>query len=1059
MKKILFYVLSLSFLISTTPAFAENLTIPTGGSPERIDIREVKGKILNDKDLFGIRMSEPVFKDRVYNQGDIVNIVIPMSNKTSVDYSDISISAFLMTSKDGSPSQEYGYQKNIAEVFLPKNSSKEIKIKFKMPDSASANIDTARIEFIAILKTGEVLGSTGRNIKLGAFLDSAVVNYAFLKVMDTEYTLQQGPTVAKNTAPKIIFELQNNSSANLDLIPKLKVYDMAPSRPEVGNKEYDMFTIKAGEKKELILDLKDFSKAGVYDGQLYFLDSNGKERAPFISSRWIVEGAMATIPNVNINQSKFKQGEMAVVNVEYTGSPVNIETGLSEDIGTSTIKMTLTNEKNEVIASSQKDIDLNTLSSIVNFELPVSFDADSVSVEVVITKGNAELAKYNTVLTDTAPKMGMGFIQYLILGLIVVFAIGAIYLRRKKSVLIPIAIFMLVLGFSTSEVHAARITPDFAKVPICSGGQCTNPGQFNLSTSLAKSVFLPGENMGNDIYSQGMAQVCHNSTLWTHVDYGIYKEDGTLVSSVSAFNSAAGSGDHRQNSYYKFASFTPTSANRTSTKVFAPMEPGKYILRTNSNAFYHSNVTRFGGIKGNQAGPPLNVTYGSFFKCTTAYEGESGFGKRGSPTLVLDENPTSIFYSGIIRSKNNMYRCYGPGKPVSSPMVNYFEFTVGPSDVSKEGDPALVASADELAEYSARVKWDYTDTKPQKKYKIEVSKYDTFPSNPFNLDGTMVIEEDVVASVNRSTFIARIYSAISMLKNLASTGSADAVRSTVSKNRTVSGLSPNTYYNLRVSVYNGEVWTVGKSSFTTAKPLGCDLLSDPSCDPTVIGDNDFACIAKPNPVTQGDNVILEVIKSSAASSGVLSYQWMENNSPILGATDPTYTRKYDTIGNYNLSVSIKTSSSTITENCHVSVQTSCGVKPGQKCNRITGRVQTPNKCDTTTSNWSWVDTTEVCGGPLINTFKFNPNNTNIGGKCKLYLEAENVKSCYLKNKTGQISLTEQVASSDNKISIAGNLEVSVGRHSLWCKGIYDDSIDVEYDKKRECFSSSEFTED
>jgi hypothetical protein len=597
MKKIIASFFTFLLFTLLTPVFAQTgnaPVIPEYIPPAHIDLTEVQ-KIINEDDLFGIRASKPSFEDKVYNQGDAVNITLPLKNATNIDYSDITISAYVSVHSKNGSLQNYGYQNNLVQAFISAKTNKDVTFQFKMPNSISfTEGDVTRLGVIVLTKAGQDLGASSNNIRLGNFTESVNITSAYIGANNKKYSLQEGPTIAKDKFPQLILKIQNKSLEDITLIPSLKVYDLQPSKPVVGENQYDSFVVKAGKTKDLTLDLLTFSKAGVYDGQLYFKDLDGNGRSPIISSRWIVAGDMATISVVNIDRDSFKKGNTAIVNVSYTGSPVNIDTGSSTDVGVGIIKMTLFNEKNEVIAEGQNDVSFNTLGSSTVFKLPVTKDATTVSVKVIAMKDGKELANYSTLLTDITKRKSDGYNtimnNYILWGVLILLLVAIIIFAFTKRKRIPIALIVLVvlLGVFGHRADIVNARVSWGQ-PRCSGTTCVGDNNaFYLNTNLEVSNFITGEEMGYTISSRVTALVCANSSSMTTVYYTIYDAAGNQYgNSVSAYNVTGGYASEA-NLWRDFPSFYPRSATPNSTSVTAPTKPGKYTLMTNTQTTFAS---------------------------------------------------------------------------------------------------------------------------------------------------------------------------------------------------------------------------------------------------------------------------------------------------------------------------------------------------------------------------------------------------------------------------------------------------------------------------------------
>ncbi|MEI6042564.1 MAG: tetratricopeptide repeat protein [bacterium] len=240
--------------------------------------------------------------------------------------------------------------------------------------------------------------------------------------------------------------------------------------------------------------------------------------------------------------------------------------------------------------------------------------------------------------------------------------------------------------------------------------------------------------------------------------------------------------------------------------------------------------------------------------------------------------------------------------------------------------------------------------------------------------------------------------------------------------------------------------------------------------PVVTTGGSLALSCKADAVAVSTDVTYEATPYNASST--VSYKWYKDGTLLSGNNSPLLTTYgYDTSG-IHTSVSVSAVDSAYPE---VIAQASCSVKVGCTDSRpkdtCTEGTQTNYSC---VGN-SWIPTKTIVGTcsseftnlgsdlkviPAISivTFKFRSNIVPVGGKCPLYLDAQNVKSCSLINKSGQVSVpVTSLPVVDNNIKLDGQVSISVGTHTLKCVGLGDKAIEIPVGVKT-CYSSPNYGE-
>lgn len=244
------------------------------------------------------------------------------------------------------------------------------------------------------------------------------------------------------------------------------------------------------------------------------------------------------------------------------------------------------------------------------------------------------------------------------------------------------------------------------------------------------------------------------------------------------------------------------------------------------------------------------------------------------------------------------------------------------------------------------------------------------------------------------------------------------------KIRATDGCGGQSSWVTKTIVVNDSVVSVDLGNLIVTSTSGCDNI-------TLNWNNNGATYYE---IYRKNGALMELIGSSVSGTSYTDTK-LANGSPyvyqirsVLGTKDK-----------YGSEVTVLT-----TKDCPCSEYSSCvdGFSVNYKC-----------------PGYTVEKTTTACGITSPVTFQFKPNTTNVGGACKLFLEATNVSSCYLKNKSGQISVPlSKLPVVDNKISIKGEVSASVGTHTLWCSGVDTSAPEMSYGTKT-CYANPSFGEE
>lgn len=237
-----------------------------------------------------------------------------------------------------------------------------------------------------------------------------------------------------------------------------------------------------------------------------------------------------------------------------------------------------------------------------------------------------------------------------------------------------------------------------------------------------------------------------------------------------------------------------------------------------------------------------------------------------------------------------------------------------------------------------------------------------------------------------------------------------------------------------------------------------------ACDGTNGGTSQTYNLRKPIAITSCSNNDATGINKDTTYSvntinsiGSISYNWSFAGAGTNGGSSFT-TTGYDTYGIHTGPTVVVTDSGD-----GKTAQSTCLAQVGCRGSRL------PNTCNNGVvrksscvgTEWIYSTTTSatdlscptdgskntgsgsaVLSAPIkIVSFKFNPNTVESGKKCPLYIEAQNVTFCYVRNKYGQVSIQpDALTIIDNKIKISGTEFALVGTHKLLCLGLGADVL-------------------
>lgn len=448
-----------------------------------------------------------------YSRGETIQVEFRIDNSSNLRQSDVHITTSLV-SKVNDKNVELNIVKHQEGLYLEASSQRTILIEHVV----DAQIQ-GPTEFVvsAFLKDGSLVGQKRNPISIINTNPKEIVTFdeGYILVDEEQFPLQAGPTVSKDAVVKIGFKT-DSVSKNTFVKPEIKLFE----RTRFNNTAIKTLTLpdtmfSSGEEYSFTLPT-DLTPQ-VYEGVLSFESSD--LIIPPLYFRYIVEGPIGTIINVNTDKLSVKKDETVSVRIEYAGTPVPIEniseeavttpeiddfaykfpedidvaslsteefiqllnklrTEQSEDIvdeeskKEALIKTSLMNEKGEIIGTATTAINLNE-SGNISLDIVSTKNAKKFSVvtEMLLEDGTI-LSTYKTYFPSEkelkdAYKTSWDQSSWIVWGLstllLVIVLIGVILIRKKLHkyalmLTIPLLITLGSFAYMFSDLEASLTT-------------------------------------------------------------------------------------------------------------------------------------------------------------------------------------------------------------------------------------------------------------------------------------------------------------------------------------------------------------------------------------------------------------------------------------------------------------------------------------------------------------------------------------------------------------------------------------------------------------------------
>ncbi len=446
-----------------------------------------------------------------YEVGDKISGNFDLHNLSVTSQSDIYYNIYTGSydEKTLQTTTVQGLSTKVGPVYLNGKDKKNIKFDYTLPLSLSGK---AAVKIVATLKDGTLVGQDFLPITITGSAKSEQVNiedvYLRLNEQDLDVSPGVGPMVYDKETISYIYSVSTTTKEYI-LTPTLNLYNRADNAealvktivlPEIKTSKTEVIEVK--------VDLPTDMDPLVYYGVISFASKDMAEMSP-VNFRYIIAGPIATIRNINTDVLETVKGTEIPFTVAYGRQPIDeIRPEKQIASATTTLFVTIKNEKNEIVGSIEKQLDPNK--DTINLSITSKVKSKSLSFEAEIKSLDGKvLSTYKTSLppkevTDNKKDFNVVYYYIAILGSLLIlfsifrykhkFGLKKINSKTKKVLMIAMLFLSGYVGVNAeAEVLESNNRDGFNITSVSSPYPNTiginySPGQaFNLSFNVSYS--------------------------------------------------------------------------------------------------------------------------------------------------------------------------------------------------------------------------------------------------------------------------------------------------------------------------------------------------------------------------------------------------------------------------------------------------------------------------------------------------------------------------------------------------------------------------------------------
>lgn len=441
-------------------------------------------------------VSRVTLSKTLYAQNETVNGSFTLANSGSEDVSDLYYRVLIVGGFDKDGIAEYVYSQSDLKgpLSILGNKTTSVPFSYILPSYVGGNDVGVKIELLT--KQGQLLYLSLARFDVSGSMSAVNIQGTSIKIGDQTFDPQTGVTIHLGESPYIVVGVLNPLADSVTLTPRIKIYDRvttgSPLYTETSNAK---LTISAKTEKTVSYKLPLFAnKPGVYAGTIDFIDSTGSARSALADFRYIIGGDIATIQSVNFGSGSVAKGQVVDVSVLYAGSPIDIRTYDNSNgvkVGTSTLSVSLFNEKGELVGKATSVVDVNDVQTEI-VKIASLADSRALRADVVLSKNGKALSSLSTdfvpalnLLSEETTAEGSTF-QRLLNSQAMLISIGVLLLGlllwliakiSRGSSMTAIVIIGLIVAVMSAYL-AIRIVTDFIYTKTADAATYTIPDGY-----------------------------------------------------------------------------------------------------------------------------------------------------------------------------------------------------------------------------------------------------------------------------------------------------------------------------------------------------------------------------------------------------------------------------------------------------------------------------------------------------------------------------------------------------------------------------------------------------
>lgn len=342
-----------------------------------------------------IYLAELSLGDNVYKAGDTILGTVSVQNYEDSHAGDLFLQFELLAKEvDGVPTQLIDQKISAEEFELAPGAKTTRSFRYLLPANLPGGEMIFRVNLIN--GRGEEINWEDAPIVIGG--QGIFLELSGGRIVKDGQELSVGAGVYYNPGEtvNIKFDINNEANSTAIFFVKAITYKRNPGADIAGSFDFNGVTIGPKAARKASYELPKLTEPETYITEIKAYDSATK--LPVSNSlffRWIISGVNAKILYADVDKNSYDAGDIARVNVAYTG-PANSELGGGE--GAITAK--IVDSQGEVVGQSSQSVKL--AAGEISMDVEIKKGVDVVKVETDIVGESGTLDRYGFKLASGA---------------------------------------------------------------------------------------------------------------------------------------------------------------------------------------------------------------------------------------------------------------------------------------------------------------------------------------------------------------------------------------------------------------------------------------------------------------------------------------------------------------------------------------------------------------------------------------------------------------------------------------------------------------------------------